>query len=310
MLMGRKLLHIRSFRPINISGARKGDERAEPLTFSTQLGRAPAPAGGATAAAKGRRMKPRRHLTYANVISTLCLFLVLGGGAAFAATKLSKSSVGTEQLKGEAVTKGKLAPNSVNSKKVVDGSLTGSDIQASTLGKVPNAGYAENADHATTAGSANSASTATNASHATTADTATNAEKLDGHSPSEFGAVLLSHPGFTGNLQVETYFSISGNATGSITAKGASTILPARRFRATDLAVHFEANVQASAELHVSLVVDGDEQEVCTLTVVPSTCTPSAASIEIPTGAQVAWKVVSAEPIAAFPQFALRLVPN
>ncbi len=126
-------------------------------------------------------MKLRRHLTYANVISTICLFLVLGGGAAFAATKLAKSSVGTEQLKGEAVTKGKLAPNSVNSKKVVNGSLTGEDIASSTLGKVPNATYAEHADSATTAGSANSASTATNASHATTADTAANAEKLDGH---------------------------------------------------------------------------------------------------------------------------------
>ncbi|HEX3359688.1 MAG TPA: hypothetical protein VHS74_01740 [Solirubrobacterales bacterium] len=243
-------------------------------------------------------MSLRRHLTYANVISTICLFLVLGGGAAVAATKLGKSSVGTEQLKGEAVTKGKMAPDSVNSKTVVNGSLTGEDIAASTLGKVPNAGYAENADHATTAGSANSAATATNA------------EKLDGHTPSEFGAVLLSKPGFTGNLQVETYFSVSGSATGSISAKGASTILPARKFRATDFAVHFEAEAQASADLHISLVVNGAEQEVCTLTTVPSTCTPSATAIEIPTGAQVAWKVVSAEPIAAFPQFALHLVPN
>ena len=128
-------------------------------------------------------MKLRRHLTYANVISTLCLFLVLGGGAAFAANKLAKSSVGTEQLKGEAVTKGKMAPNSVNSKKVVNGSLTGEDIASSTLGKVPSATNAEHSDSATTAGSANSASTATNASHATSADTAANAEKLDGHSP-------------------------------------------------------------------------------------------------------------------------------
>jgi hypothetical protein len=252
-------------------------------------------------------MNLRRHLTYANVISTVCLFLVLGGGAAFAATKLGKSSVGTEQLKGEAVTKGKLAPNSVNSKKVVNGSLTGEDIASSTLGKVPNATNAEHADSATTAGSANSASTATNA---TTADTAANAEKLDGHTPSEFGAVLISHPSFTGNLQVETYFSISGNVAGQVDLKSTSTILPAHRFRATDLAVHFEASAQASADLHISLVVNGSEQEVCTLTTVPSTCTPSTTAVDIPVGAQVAWKVVSAEPIAAFPQFALRLVPN
>ncbi|HET7122014.1 MAG TPA: hypothetical protein VFI17_12300 [Solirubrobacterales bacterium] len=48
-------------------------------------------------------------LTYANVVSTLCLFLVLGGGAAFAATVvLPKNSVGTKQLKKAAVTPSKL----------------------------------------------------------------------------------------------------------------------------------------------------------------------------------------------------------
>src|SRR5882757_2695502 len=89
-------------------------------------------------------MKLRRHLTYANVVSTVCLFLLLGG-VAYAGTQLAKGSVGTNQLKAEAVTKGKLHPNAVNSKKVVDISLTGSDIQAGTLGKVPNATNAEHA---------------------------------------------------------------------------------------------------------------------------------------------------------------------
>jgi hypothetical protein len=51
---------------------------------------------------------PRPRLTYANVISTLCLFLVLGGSA-YAATALPKGSVGTEQLKAAAVTPAKLS---------------------------------------------------------------------------------------------------------------------------------------------------------------------------------------------------------
>jgi hypothetical protein len=38
-------------------------------------------------------------LTYANVISTICLFLLLGGGAAFAASQLGKNSVGPKQLR-------------------------------------------------------------------------------------------------------------------------------------------------------------------------------------------------------------------
>lgn len=49
------------------------------------------------------------RLSYANVISTLCLVLVLGGGSAYAATQLAKNSVGTQQLKNAAVTPAKLS---------------------------------------------------------------------------------------------------------------------------------------------------------------------------------------------------------
>lgn len=44
-------------------------------------------------------LKVRQRLSYANVMSTIAVFLVLGGGAAFAATQLPKNSVGTKQLK-------------------------------------------------------------------------------------------------------------------------------------------------------------------------------------------------------------------
>lgn len=55
----------------------------------------------------------RRHLTYANVVASLALFLALGG-AAFAATQLPRNSVGTGQLKPEAVTAGKIARKTRN----------------------------------------------------------------------------------------------------------------------------------------------------------------------------------------------------
>jgi hypothetical protein len=49
-------------------------------------------------------MKPlRRRLTYANVMSSIAVFLVLAGGTAFAASQLGKESVGAKQLKKEAV---------------------------------------------------------------------------------------------------------------------------------------------------------------------------------------------------------------
>ncbi|MBS1895153.1 MAG: hypothetical protein JST59_27960 [Actinobacteria bacterium] len=47
-------------------------------------------------------------LTYSNVISTICLVLLVGGGTAYAAG-LGRESVGTRQLKKEAVTPTKLS---------------------------------------------------------------------------------------------------------------------------------------------------------------------------------------------------------
>jgi hypothetical protein len=55
--------------------------------------------------------KLRSRLTYANTVSTLCLFVVLGGGA-YAATQLPENSVGTKQLKVHAVTPPKLSKTS------------------------------------------------------------------------------------------------------------------------------------------------------------------------------------------------------
>jgi hypothetical protein len=58
----------------------------------------------------------RRHLTYANVAVSLALFLALGG-AAYAATQLPRNSVGTNQIRREAVTAGKIAKKTRNQLK-------------------------------------------------------------------------------------------------------------------------------------------------------------------------------------------------
>jgi hypothetical protein len=83
-----------------------------------------------------KRFLPR--LTYANVVSTLCLFLLVGGASAFAATKLAKNSVGTTQIKknavvtakvkNAAVTTSKLAENAVTSGKITDAAVTNSKL--------------------------------------------------------------------------------------------------------------------------------------------------------------------------------------
>jgi methionine-rich copper-binding protein CopC len=59
------------------------------------------------------------RLTYANVVSTLALFLVLTGGAAYAAHRyLTKKSVGTPQLKANAVTTSKIKANAITTRKI------------------------------------------------------------------------------------------------------------------------------------------------------------------------------------------------
>jgi hypothetical protein len=57
--------------------------------------------------------KHRPRLTYANVVATLALFLALCGGAAFAASRLPKNSVGSAQLKKGAVTGAKVKKHSL-----------------------------------------------------------------------------------------------------------------------------------------------------------------------------------------------------
>ncbi|MGA8746506.1 MAG: hypothetical protein WB507_11665 [Solirubrobacterales bacterium] len=84
-----------------------------------------------------RRIKGK--LTYANVMSTMAVFLLLGGGAAFAGTKLGKNSVGTKQIKKGAVTAAKIKSGSITGTQIKSGSLTGTQVNASTLGTVPTA---------------------------------------------------------------------------------------------------------------------------------------------------------------------------
>jgi hypothetical protein len=134
----------------------------------------------------------RKRLTYANVMSSIAVFLVIGGGAAFAA--LGKNTVGTKQLKKNAVTTAKIKKNAVNAAKIKSGSVnaaklangsvlgeklaggavgtdqladnavttskiandavTGDKVKESTLGEVPSAANATNATNATNAANA------------------------------------------------------------------------------------------------------------------------------------------------------------
>ena len=94
----------------------------------------------------------RKRLTYANVMSSIAVFLVLGGGAAFAANQLGKNSVGSKQLKKNAVTSAKIKKNAVTTAKIRNRAVTGAKINLGTLGTVPGATRAETAGNADTVG--------------------------------------------------------------------------------------------------------------------------------------------------------------
>lgn len=92
------------------------------------------------------RNRFRGRLTYANVMSTIAVFLTLGGATAIAAGQLGKNSVGSRQLKAKSVTTGKIASNAVNGAKIAAHSLTGDDINVGALGVVPRAASSAKSD--------------------------------------------------------------------------------------------------------------------------------------------------------------------
>lgn len=91
----------------------------------------------------------KKHITYANLMSTVAVFLAISGATAFAATQLAKNSVGSKQIKKNAVTSSEIKKNAVTnakikngavtSSKIKDGAVTGAKINLTTLGTVPSA---------------------------------------------------------------------------------------------------------------------------------------------------------------------------
>jgi len=122
----------------------------------------------------------RGKLTYANTMATIAVFIALGGSA-YAAAQLKKNSVGTKQLKKDAVT----------GAKVKDGSLSAVDISgavnsANRASAADNATHAISADNAAHAIGADSATQAASADRSADAAHAANSDKVGGLPPSAF----------------------------------------------------------------------------------------------------------------------------
>jgi hypothetical protein len=85
------------------------------------------------------------------VVAFVALLVALGG-TSYAVTRLSPHSVGSRELKRGAVARAHLKKNAVTGAKVGANTLKGGDIDEASLGQVPAAGRAADADRAGIAG--------------------------------------------------------------------------------------------------------------------------------------------------------------
>lgn len=156
-----------------------------------------------------------RKLSYSNVVASISLFIALGG-VSYAALNLPKRSVGTEQLKPQAVSTVKIKDEAITTAKIQDGAVGGAKVDASTLGQVPSAVHASNADRA---------DLATRAASAGIAEEAGNAETLAGAPPASYGTALMSHtPIPATSSDAEWWIPVSGMGEPTPTLQDASMV--------------------------------------------------------------------------------------
>jgi hypothetical protein len=75
----------------------------------------------------------KRHLTYANVMATVALFVALGGSS-YAALRIGRNSIRAREIAPNAVHRSELANRSVGTGEIVNGTLLAEDFRISPRG--------------------------------------------------------------------------------------------------------------------------------------------------------------------------------
>jgi hypothetical protein len=83
-------------------------------------------------------VNPLTKLTYANVVSTLALILAVGGGAAYAASKINSNDIApgavkTNKIFKRAVVSGKIAVGAVRTNQIADGAISSAQIHPGSV---------------------------------------------------------------------------------------------------------------------------------------------------------------------------------
>jgi hypothetical protein len=197
------------------------------------------------------------RLSYANVVSTIALFLALGGATALAVNQLPKKSVGAKQLRPGAVTadkirknavtspklealsvkSGKLANGAVKEAKLANASVTGQKLASgavSTEKIAPNAVMGNQVDESSLSQvpSANNANVSVFAESANpvafaavdqegNVDTSISKGQISVHQGNEAGIYCVSVAGFSPRgAQVTPRYNGSGNVSAYVTIGG------------------------------------------------------------------------------------------
>jgi hypothetical protein len=210
------------------------------------------------------RGKVSFKLTYANVMATVAVFIALGGGA-YAITTAPKDSVVSRSIKDGRVKTADVADNAVNGTKVANDSLSGADINESSLANVPSA---TNANHATGADSATSAS---------------NAATLDGQDSTHFGVGIMG--GVMKDVGISAVASgIQWAPVGASTATATgSFVAPAGGFVARDLEITL-ASPDAAGETHTFAFQAAGSDLSCTVPENASSCSDTTHAVTVSAG--------------------------
>jgi hypothetical protein len=190
--------------------------------------------------------KFRGAISYSNVVATIALFLVLSGGAAYAASTLGKNSVKAKNLAANSVTSRSIAKNAVKSKN-----LAANAVKAKNISK--NAVKAKNltANAVTETKIKNEAITASKVKSATLTRTNLAAGTLAGLQVAQVTSAAV--PGLTTATEAGTAVPLAG--TGSFTPQAGKSYELLTELKGTPTAVGGPEGESCFAE--VEMFVNG-----------------------------------------------------
>lgn len=230
-------------------------------------------------------------LTYANLTATLALFVALGGSATGAVIITSNSQVAKGTISGHHPPQGdhaNLISRSLTGKDVANNSLTGKQINSSTLGTVP---------------------------------TAASADALGGNPASAFGAVLTGRINSltTSNAGATDYGPLSGIFTAQAAPDSVWTLSPNRALTLRDFSVQLtNPGVTGLRTFKVVVSTDGGATTTATALCTPfsneASCNSGSTTVSIPANSLISiadstTPIMGFGPKPADATFGLRLTP-